>query len=125
VRSGLNRHREACLRVDAVFDFFQVRDYLIERWSFAKEHLAHVPVVASNLSDVGVWRAYPKASRPGQIVPRRGFPEEDLFVLDNACQQTDVRDRKLPVFVPVQTGEVIVVPREAGRHLARMEDSME
>ena len=34
----------------------------------------------------GVWRAYPKASRLGQIVPRRGFPEEDSLVLDNACQ---------------------------------------
>src|SRR5206468_11601716 len=115
----------ACLRVDPVFDFFQVRDYPIERRSFAKEHLAHVPVVASNLSDVGVWRAYPKACRPSQIVPRPSFPEEDLFALYHACQQTDVRDRKLPVVVPVQTGEVIVVPREAGRHLARIEDSME
>ena len=60
---------------------------------------------------------------PNRTAPQ--LPEEDLFVLYDACQQTDVRDRKLPVVVPVQTGEVVVVPREAGRQLARMEDSME
>ena len=93
------RRRSACLglRVDPVFDFFQVRDYLIERRSFAKEHLAHVPVVASNLSDVGVWRAYPKASRPGQIVPRPSFPEEDLLMLYYACQQPRPPSAKRPL----------------------------
>ena len=46
-------------------------------------------------------------------------------MLDYACEQADILDRKLPVLVPVQTGEVIVVPREARRHLARMVDGME
>lgn len=117
--------RAVCLRIDPVFEFFQIRYYLIERWSFPKDHLAHVPVVTSNLSDVGVRRTYPKASGPGQIVTRRSFPEEDFLVLDNACQQPEVLYRKLPVLVPLQTREVIVMPRDPWRHLARMEDRME
>ena len=72
-----------CSPIDPVFEFSEIGHHGIERWSFSKEHLPHVPVVASNLSDVGVWRANPKASRPGQIVPRPSFPEEVLvsFVL--------------------------------------------
>jgi hypothetical protein len=46
-------------------------------------------------------------------------------VLYNGCQQTEIFYRKLAVVVPIQTGQVVVVPREAGRHLARMEDGME
>ena len=125
VEKADGRRRERVLRVDPVFEFFQVLDYTIEWWSFPKEHLTHVSVIASNPCNLGVRGGYPKGSGFGQIIPRCSFPEENSLVLDNACQQAEVLDRKLPVLVPVQTGEVIVVPREARRHLARMVDSME
>jgi hypothetical protein len=32
---------------DAIFEFFQVRDYLIKRRSLPKEHLAYVPICAA------------------------------------------------------------------------------
>src|SRR6202035_2877449 len=119
-RSGRARKpsRSVCSTVDSVFEFSQIRHHGIKRRRFSKEHLPHVPVVASNLCNVGFRRAYSKAPGFGQIVPRCGFSEENLLVLDYACEQANILDRKLPVLVPVQTGEVIVVPREARRHLA-------
>ena len=86
-----------CSAIDQVFEFSEIGHHVIERRSFPKEHLAHVPVVPSNLSEVGVRRVYPKTSRPGQIVPRCSFPEEDFLVLDNTCEQPDVLDRSLPI----------------------------
>ena len=114
-----------CSPIDPVFEFSEIGHHGIERWSFSKEHLPHVPVVAPNLRNVDVRRAHPKASGLGQIVPRRRFTKENLLVLHNGCQQTEIFHRKLAVLVPIQTGQVVVVPRESGRHLARMEDGME
>jgi hypothetical protein len=104
--------------VGSVFEFSQIGHHGIERWSFGKEHLPHAPVVASNLRNAGFRRAYPKASGLGQILPRRSFSKEDLLVLHHACQQAKIFHRKLAVLVPVQTCQVVVVPRETGRNLA-------
>src|SRR3984893_9915047 len=114
-----------CSPIDPVFELSQIGHHGIERWSFSKEHLPHVPVVAPNLRNVDVRRAYPKASALGQIVPRRSFSKENLLVLHNACQRPEIFHRKLAVLVPIQTGQVVVVPREPRRYLARMEDRME
>src|SRR5260370_17602988 len=78
-----------CSTVGSFFEFSQIGHHGVERWSFSKEHLSHVPVVAPNLRNVDVRRAYPKASGLGQIVPRRSFSKENLLVLHNACQQVD------------------------------------
>jgi len=57
-----------------------------------------------------VRRAYPKASGFGQIIPRRSLAEKDFLVLHHACKQPEVRYRELPVIVPLQPGEVAIVP---------------
>ena len=125
MRPGLNDYAPMCSTVDSFFEFSQIGHHGVERWSFRKEHLPHVPVVASNLRNVGFRRAYSKAPGFGQIIPRRSFSKENLLVLHHACQQAEVFHGKLAVFVPIQSGQVVVVPREPRRHLARMEDCVE
>ena len=61
---------------------------------------------------MGFRTAYPKASRLSEIVSRPCFPEENFFVLNYACQQTEIFHRKLAVFVPIQTSRVVVAPRD-------------
>jgi hypothetical protein len=41
-----------CSLVDSVFEFSQIRHHSIKRRRFSKEHLPHVPVVASNLCNL-------------------------------------------------------------------------
>jgi hypothetical protein len=111
--------------VDPIFQFFQIRHQAIERRRFGEEHFPHVPIVASNPTNLVVWRAYPKASGFGQIIPRRSLAEKDFLMLHYACQQSEVRYRTVPVLVPVQTGEIVIVPRIPGLHLPRVESRME
>ena len=110
--------------VDSIFQFSQIRHQAFERWRFDKKHFPHVPIVASNPRNLIVRRADPKASGFGQIIPRRGLAEKDFLVLYLLpLPAARVRYRILPVFMPVQAGEVVIMAREAGRRrLSRVVD---
>jgi hypothetical protein len=92
-----------------IFQFSQIRHQAIEGRQFDKEHFPHVPVVASNPRKLIVWWAYPKASGLGEVIPRRSLSEKDLLVLHHAGKQSEVGYRVLPVFVPVQAGEIVIM----------------
>jgi len=70
--------------VDAIFQFSQIRHQTIEGRRFRKEHFLHISVVSPNSPKSIFGRAYPKASRFRQIIPRRGLAEKNLLVLYHA-----------------------------------------
>jgi len=49
--------------IDPVFEFSEIGHHGIERWSFSKEHLPHVLVVAPNLRNVERPEGIPEGFR--------------------------------------------------------------
>jgi hypothetical protein len=91
-----------------VYEPYRPPDYMIERWNFPKEHLTHVPVVVSNLSDLGLWRAI----TPGQLalhMMNRAYPSgrNGLGALLTASSSEDMIDRL------IHNRQAIVSPVEA------------